>query len=82
MAEAKKSYADMTEEEAQYAMVLGARIAHAREGLGISQGELGKLAGFNQTTISLIETGKRLPNLKTLIRLSKIIKKSLKITLE
>lgn len=82
MAEAKKSYAKMTKEEEQFAKTLGLKITQAREALSMSQEELGRQAKLNQTTISLIENGRRIPNIKTIIKLSKVLQKNLSITLE
>ena len=49
-----------------------ARIRHAREKKGISQRELVKRFGYNQTTIVYYETGRREPRIGYLLNLMKI----------
>jgi len=44
---------------------LGAVIKDERKKLGLTQGQLGRQIGMNQTTISLIEKGKPSVQLKT-----------------
>lgn len=39
--------------------LLGAAVANARKAKGLSQGALARVVGFDQTTISKIETGRR-----------------------
>lgn len=39
----------------------------------LSQCDLSKISGINQCTICLIESGKRMPNLITLVKLSKAL---------
>ncbi len=46
---------------------LGAVIRRARKRSGLSQSDLGELAGFRQETISLIETGNAAARLDTIL---------------
>jgi len=46
------------------------KIVERRHALGLTQQELGDLAGFKQTYIARIETGTTLPRVDTLIRLA------------
>jgi transcriptional regulator with XRE-family HTH domain len=45
------------------------RMKEEREKLGLSQTKLSFLAGLSQNEINYIETGKRVPNLYTLLRI-------------
>lgn len=51
------------------ALELVAEISYQRQGKGMSQTELGKLAGVSQKTVSRIENGVYIPTLDTLGRL-------------
>jgi transcriptional regulator with XRE-family HTH domain len=51
----------------------GKRIATARNRRGISQAELGKRIGLDQTAVSRLEAGSRSPNLPQLIALTDVL---------
>ncbi len=46
---------------------IGKRMRELREGAGITQTEIAKLCGSNQTTIAKMETGKTAPSVKELV---------------
>lgn len=48
----------------------GRNLFHARHHAGFSQEELGRLTSLHRTEISLIERGRRLPRVDTLIKLT------------
>jgi len=48
----------------------GRNLFHARHHAGFSQAELARLTSLHRTEISLIERGRRLPRVDTLIKLS------------
>lgn len=75
----KTRYRALSEEELEIALVVGKKVQELRELNELSQSALGKQAGLNQTTLSLIETGKQLPSLGSLIKLSKVFDKELTI---
>lgn len=52
------------------AVTLGHRIRVARTEAKLSQGELARAAGVTRTTISRVETGRSLPDVRTLKALS------------
>jgi transcriptional regulator with XRE-family HTH domain len=54
----------------QVVVRVAGRIRRRRRAIDLSQESLAELAGIHRTQISLIETGKRLPRLDTLIRLA------------
>lgn len=54
---------------------IGDRIRRAREQFGISQKALGDLLGISDKAISTYESGRTLPPLDILIRISSILKK-------
>lgn len=55
------------------ARLIGKNVAKYREGLGISQSELGRRAGLSHGFISLIEAGERDVSLKTLEIVSAVL---------
>lgn len=72
-------YRALSDEEQKLAKVIGAKISNTRATIGMSQTELGTLANINQTTISQIETGKRLPNIASLLSIASVLGKDLQI---
>lgn len=72
-------YRTLSDEEQKLAKVIGAKISSTRATIGMSQTELGTLANINQTTISQIETGKRLPNIASLLSIASVLGKDLQI---
>lgn len=48
----------------------GKRLRQLREGKGVSQEELSKLAGFDRTYVGKIERGERNPSLETIAKLA------------
>lgn len=56
---------------------LGGRIKELRENRGLTQQQLGELAGVGGTTIRAIETGRADPSYKVLVNLSKILDKTI-----
>jgi len=48
----------------------GANLAFLRSEAGLSQEELGFLAGLHRTEISLLERGTRVPRIDTLVKLA------------
>lgn len=65
-------YRAMTEQEQALAIEIGKQVQELRERRNWSQTMLGELAGLNQTTLSLIETGKQLPAMGSLIKLNNV----------
>ena len=65
----------MNEEEAK--ILFGKRIKQLRTSLDLTQFTLGEMADINQRQITLIETGKSFPSLKTLIKFCEIFSCSL-----
>jgi len=51
----------------------GAMIREARNKRGLTQGELGKMAGINQATLSLLESGSSSTSLKTILVLMSVL---------
>lgn len=82
MEKQEKQYAKLDAEEMQYARQLGARVLYLRQAKKLSQRGLSELAGVDMATISLLETGKRLPNLRTLIKLSGFLGAELDIQID
>ncbi len=58
---------------------LGAIIRDARKKQGLTQIELGKMAGLNQTTLSMIEKGKPTVQLQTILILLAALKLNLQV---
>ncbi len=52
---------------------LGPRIRKRRHSLGMTQQELGELAGCTKSTISLIERGRTWPSVKLLVRIAEAL---------
>jgi transcriptional regulator with XRE-family HTH domain len=52
---------------------LGENLRRAREGLGLTQEEVGHRSGVHPTEVSRIEAGKRDPRVSTVERLAKAI---------
>lgn len=78
---ARGSIRDLNETELVYAESIGKKVLQARKELGLSQSSLAEMANCTRLTISLIEKGKRLPNVKTLMILSSVLGKQLNIKL-
>ena len=53
---------------------LGMNLRRHRRRAGLSQEELGSLCGLDRTEISLLERGKRFPQLDTLVKLARGLK--------
>lgn len=53
------------------------RLAEVRKAKGLSQEKLAKLSGVHRVTIARYESGKCLPNIRTLERLSDALKVNL-----
>ncbi|MGO2655600.1 MAG: helix-turn-helix domain-containing protein [Pseudoclavibacter sp.] len=60
----------MSQPHSEVARIVGERISALRNGLGISQQELGELAGIHFTNIGKIERGLANPTLLTLVRIA------------
>jgi transcriptional regulator with XRE-family HTH domain len=58
----------------EYLKNLGLKIRFYRESAGLTQGQLSELVNISQNFLSQIENGKRTPSLKTLIKISEILK--------
>jgi len=54
--------------------LIAQRIREEREKQGISQMDLSLKAGLSQNQVNYIETGKRTPNLNTILSICKILK--------
>lgn len=54
-------------------MQIGSTIKELRKQKGYSQIEFGKLCNMNQSSLSLIENNERVPNKRTLERISKVL---------
>lgn len=53
-----------------FAQVFGANLARCREGLGISQEDLGLMADLHRTAVGQLERGQRIARADTVLRLS------------
>lgn len=83
VAEKKRArYRKLSPDEAKIALSVGKRVTELREQMEISQWELGKRADLNQTTVSLIETGRQLPNINSLVKLSAVFRTDLVVLLK
>lgn len=49
---------------------LAARIRDARKGMGMTQAELAAMAGVTQSSVGMYETGRMVPRLMTMARIS------------
>jgi transcriptional regulator with XRE-family HTH domain len=56
-------------ETAQFRRALGSAVLQRRRAQGLSQEDLGEVAGVDRTYVSGLESGKRNPTLETLLRL-------------
>lgn len=65
----------MNERDAK--ILFGKRIKQLRTNLDLTQFTLGEMADINQRQVTLIETGKSFPSLKTLIKFTEIFNCSL-----
>lgn len=52
---------------------IGERVRTRREQLGLKQRDLAKKAGIGESTLSRIETGKREPQMRSLVALAKAL---------
>ena len=59
--------------ERKYAVAIGAALRHLREAQGISQEELGFRFGLHRTYVSLLERGRRIPSVPTLLSLAEFL---------
>lgn len=62
--------------EARLRTQLGDRIRFARQGLNLTQAEMGKRAGLDASAVSQFETGSRKPSIGNLIRLEAALRVS------
>jgi transcriptional regulator with XRE-family HTH domain len=53
-----------------FAQVFGANLVRYREGLGISQENLGLMAGLHRTAVGQLERGERIARTDTLVRMA------------
>jgi transcriptional regulator with XRE-family HTH domain len=53
-----------------FAQVFGANLARYREALGVSQENLGLMAGLHRTAVGQLERGERIARTDTLVRLA------------
>lgn len=67
---AKTRYLPMTPEEQEVATKVGAYMKAMRQHRELSQPMLAKRTDISQTTITQIETGKRPPSLRSIIKLA------------
>ncbi len=58
----------------EYLKNLGLKIRFYRENAGLTQEQLSELINISQNFLSQIENGKRAPSLKTIIKISEILK--------
>ena len=65
-------------DEQQIRILFGKKIKALRNNLNVTQFTLGEMADVNQRQITLIESGKSFPSLKTLVKFSKIFNCKLK----
>lgn len=64
---------DLAAYATELARVFTARLRKIRERRGLTQAELGEMAGLSSAAISQLETGSRRPNFTTLIGLSRAL---------
>lgn len=67
---AKTRYLPMTPEEKEVATDVGTKLKLMRQHRELSQPMLSERTGISQTTITQIETGKRPPSLRSIIKLA------------
>jgi transcriptional regulator with XRE-family HTH domain len=60
----------MAGERHEVARAIGANILRLREDLGLSQGEVGNLAGLHSTAIGMFERGERSPGAYALVKVA------------
>lgn len=58
----------------EYLKNLGLKIRFYRENTGLTQGQLSELINISQNFLSQIENGRRTPSLKTVIKISEVLK--------
>ncbi|MCX8092995.1 MAG: helix-turn-helix domain-containing protein [Candidatus Goldbacteria bacterium] len=58
----------------EYLKNLGIKIRFYRENAGLTQEQLSELINVSQNFLSQIENGKRTPSLKTIIKISEVLK--------
>ena len=66
----------LTADEAQRVLDGETVLRVMREKRGLTQAQIGDLAGLSAATIGMIETGQRKPSVSALIRLAKVLKLS------
>lgn len=60
----------MASERQEVARVLGSNMLRLREDLGLSQGEVGVLAGLHSTAIGMFERGERSPGAHAIVKVA------------
>lgn len=63
-------FTDMINDEKEFLIQFGKRLASLRKSKGLSQEELANRSGLHAVAITYIETGKRLPKLNTIHKLA------------
>lgn len=63
-------------------MSLGSNIANFRRVKGLTQAELAKAIGVSKSYIAKIEEGKKVPQIKTLVRIAKCLNVDVKLLRE
>jgi transcriptional regulator with XRE-family HTH domain len=58
---------------APFARALGAHLASLRKRRGLTQAQLADLAGITQAALSRAETGRTLPQLRTLVTIGEVL---------
>lgn len=67
--------------ESKYSLIISGELLNARREAEISQQELSIRSGIPQKTVSRIETGKTIPNFKTIIRIANALDKKIEFHL-
>ncbi len=65
------------EEKQEVTEQFGRNLRRLREGIAMSQAEVGKLGGLHATELGLLERGKRTPRLDTIVRVAAALQVSL-----
>ncbi|WP_052440833.1 helix-turn-helix transcriptional regulator [Streptacidiphilus anmyonensis] len=67
---------------APFARALGAHLASLRKARGLTQAQLADLAGITQAALSRAETGRTLPQLRTLMTIGQVLDRTVGIHLD
>ncbi|MEU1848269.1 helix-turn-helix transcriptional regulator [Streptomyces sp. NPDC019990] len=86
LAEARRARAMTGETEEEYSaarlrFMLGEAVRNQREGLGLSQQELGRRAGMTQSAVARFEAGGTVPTIPVLDRLARALGLELRVEL-